>query len=431
MSAGPKPVASVPPMSLVPESTEVRVPPGEPPRYPSYRVVLHEPGSGMQLRVADVPARWLDKLFVASCSIPTNLGEYAVVEWAVRTLAEIFPDHGVGAYVVRPGEAARIVRYVPAACTSLPLGDGPPRLFAGFSAEIVVEAGEGISLHLGLAEGSFGGEASPEHDMMRRAALAVERGIESARAHEREKLAAREVSALSAHLVQTEKLASLGQLAAGIVHELNNPLTSIVAYTDVLLRKQLVVGGEPEDVERLRRIGESAARMLRFTRDLMAYARPARETHVAVSLHGVVDQALAFCEHVLDDSHGRVERLFAPEGIFVRGLPEQLTQVFVNLVTNACHALPSSNGVLWVRTRRMKDDGAAEVVVEDNGEGIPPEHIAQVFAPFFTTKAPGRGTGLGLSIVKNILENHDAHIRVEPRPGGGTRFVLQFPLVDM
>ncbi|NVL68031.1 two-component sensor histidine kinase, partial [Escherichia coli] len=103
----------------------------------------------------------------------------------------------------------------------------------------------------------------------------------------------RDLRALNSHMVQAEKLASLGQIAAGVVHELNNPLTSIVAYTDWLIRKQGMSpnGGDPDSLERLRRIGESASRILRFTRDLVAYARPSSEVPVPVSLPTVIEQA--------------------------------------------------------------------------------------------------------------------------------------------
>ncbi len=418
--------------SVAPESAEIRIPSDAPSAAPSHRVMMaDEKASGMHLRMADVPARWLDKLFLAACDLPVGQGERAVVEAIVRVLAEIFPDRGVGVCLAMRGQSAQVVRYVPPGDEDRARGVTPVRLFIGFDAELVIPVGStDTTMHLGVHEEAAARDGSPEHDLLRRAALALERGLAVARSQVRAKSAAQELRALNSHMVQAEKLASLGQLAAGIVHELNNPLTSIVAYTDVLLRKQLSGGGDPQDVERLRRIGESAGRMLRFTRDLITYARPSRETHVAVSLHAVVDQALAFCEHVLDEAHARVDRSFAQDAALVRGMPEQLAQVFVNLVTNACHAMPPEDGVLWVRTRVNDADRTVEVSVEDNGSGIAPEHMSHVFTPFFTTKGDGKGTGLGLSIVKNILDNHGADIRTEPRSGGGTRFVIMFPRVD-
>ncbi len=428
---------TVPPGSMAPESAELRV------REP-LQTRFHGPdekASGLHLRTVEVPTRWLDKLFVATCEMPVADGERAVVEAIVRVLAEIFPYRGVGVCYAPRGQAPELVRYVPAGEEGRAVGTSPTRLFPGFDAELMVPVGAtDTTLHLGVHEDAAAQDGSPEHDLLRRAALGLERGMAVARSQTRARSAAQELRALNSHMVQAEKLASLGQLAAGIVHELNNPLTSIVAYTDLLLKKQIQVQGDPQDTERLRRIGESAGRMLRFTRDLITYARPSRETHVPVSLHAVVDQALAFCEHVLDESHARVDRSFVGETTFVRGMPEQLAQVFVNLVTNACHAMPESDGLLRVATRvegppaepslGLSGMGRVIVVVEDNGAGIATEHLPHVFTPFFTTKGEGKGTGLGLSIVKNILDNHGAEVEVFSRPGGGTRFVLTFPRVD-
>jgi signal transduction histidine kinase len=161
----------------------------------------------------------------------------------------------------------------------------------------------------------------------------------------------------------------------------------------------------------------------------VAYARPSSETPVAVSVHVVIDQALAFCEHVLDEAGAELERRYATELPRVHGMPEQLAQVFVNLVTNACHAMPHGKGKLVITTRPTSEGDAVLVSVEDNGHGIEPEHMPHIFAPFFTTKTDGRGTGLGLSIVKNILDNHDAEVRAESLKPGGTRFVLRIPTI--
>jgi C4-dicarboxylate-specific signal transduction histidine kinase len=262
-----------------------------------------------------------------------------------------------------------------------------------------------------------------------RAAQVLQGGLKAARRFQQTEKNAKELRQLNSHMVQAEKLASLGQIAAGVVHELNNPLTSIVAYTDYLARKAQGRGADPDELERLRRINESAGRMLRFTRDLVTYARPSSETPVPVSLHTVLDQALAFCEHVLDEAGAKVERQYMQDLPTVTGMPEQLAQVFVNLVTNACHAMPKGQGVLIVATSRVDGKEAIRIVLEDNGHGITDDHLPQIFAPFFTTKTDGRGTGLGLSIVKNILDNHTGEIRAERANAGGTRFTLVLPTV--
>jgi len=396
----------------------------------------------------DVEAAWLDRLVVAACEMPVGDGETAVVQFMVRALGEIFPECGVGACLVpatpeAPSSSSsdlrarvsritepveqQLFKYTPEGEEQRGVGMDPTRLFPGFAFERVLDVDAGSTLHLASHDPQLADDDSPMMHVVRRAALAMGRGLGLARGHAKATSDARELRALNLHMVQAEKLASLGQIAAGVVHELNNPLTSIVAYTDWLIRKQ-GEAGDPDSLERLRRIGESASRILRFTRDLVAYARPSSEVPVPVSLHTVIEQALAFCEHVLAQHGARVERHFCEGVPPVRGMHEQLVQVFVNLFTNACHAMPPDGGKLVVTSELATDGLHLLVSVADNGHGIAAEHVAQIFAPFFTTKVDGRGTGLGLSIVKNIMDNHSAEIRAEAGPDGGARFVLLFPV---
>lgn len=390
----------------------------------------------------EVDATWLDHLVVAVCEMPVGAGEAAVVEFMVRALSEILPDHGVGAcFVPMPASLAggaqrsasahppaeqRVFKFVPEGHADRAAGVDPTRLFPGYAFERVLEVEGGTTtLHVASDDPQVEVDSSPTMHVVRRTMLALSRGLAFARAHARATADARELHALTSHMVQAEKLASLGQLAAGIVHELNNPLTSIVAYTDWLIRKQ-GPAGDPDSLERLRRIGESSSRILRFTRDLVAYARPSSEVPVPVALHTVIEQALAFCEHVIAEHGARVERSFADLLPPVRGMPEQLAQVFVNLFTNACHAMPRDGGSLAVSST-LGEDGRVVIFVDDNGHGIPSEQLGTIFTPFFTTKVDGRGTGLGLSIVRNIMDNHGAEIRADRAPSGGARFVLLFP----
>jgi signal transduction histidine kinase len=181
-------------------------------------------------------------------------------------------------------------------------------------------------------------------------------------------------------------------------------------------------------VERLRRIGESAGRILRFARDLIAYAKPSIEPPSPVVIHSVIDQALVFCEHELERAAIRVERTFASDIGPVFGVRDQLTQVFVNLFTNACHAMDPAGGTLVVRTQPDGPRQRVRVSVGDTGVGIEPENLNRVFEPFFTTKTDGRGTGLGLSIVRNIVLLHGGAVTVESEPDRGTTFVVELPI---
>ncbi len=396
-------------------------------------------------RAAEHEALWLDRLLAAACEMPVGDGESAVVRFMVGALGAIVPSFGVGACLVPPqvdsgpssstdlraraveANEPQIFRYSPEGEDQRGAGMDRARLFPGFAYERVIPVEAGSTLHLASDDARLEDDGAPILRMVRRAAVVTGHGLGLARAHTKATADARELRALNTRMVQAEKLATLGQIAAGVVHELNNPLTSIVAYTDWLIRKQQATD-DADSLERLLRIGESANRILRFTRDLVAYARPSSEVPVAVAVHTVIDKALAFCEHVLAEHHAKVERRFAEGVPLVRGMHEQLVQVFVNLFTNACHAMPREGGRLIVSSELTADRRHLVIVVADNGHGIAPEHFSQVFAPFFTTKADGRGTGLGLSIVKNIMDNHGAEIRAERGDDGGARFALSFPV---
>jgi signal transduction histidine kinase len=315
-------------------------------------------------------------------------------------------------------------------------GIDPTRIFPGLRHEHVVPVPGGTddaTLHVASEEDGLERELSPAVHLLERAAMALGSALAQAR-EIGSRLAPRIAeAAFEQRMLQADKLATFGQLAAGLVHELNNPLTSIVAYSDYLIRKAIALGPpaarvDSDDVERLRRISESANRMLRFTRDLVTYARPSSGIAAPVVLHGVIDQAVAFCEHVLSSSGVQVERRYGADVLTVRGMGEQLVQVFVNLLTNAAQAAPAREGRVVVTTSLDAAARCIVVMVEDNGTGIAAEHLARVFTPFFTTKSERNGTGLGLSIVKSIVESHQGDIRVDSAYGQGTRFVIVLPI---
>ncbi len=233
-----------------------------------------------------------------------------------------------------------------------------------------------------------------------------------------------ELDALEEQVLQAEKLASLGQLAAGVVHELNNPLTSISVYSDYLLAKYDREPAASGDVEKIRRIVDATGRMLRFTRDLVAYARPSEDAPLTVSINEVIEQSVGFCEHVLTQTSTRLIMELGDDAGEVLAVPEQLQQVFVNLVTNACQALEPGQGTVRVVTRSLGRLGVA-ILVEDDGPGIPERNRERIFEPFFSTKRDGGGTGLGLAIVRNIIHQQGGSIEVESQLGRGTRFTIR------
>jgi PAS domain S-box-containing protein len=233
------------------------------------------------------------------------------------------------------------------------------------------------------------------------------------------------VKELEKRIIHAEKLASIGQLAASVVHEINNPMTAVATYAEALLmRARLTPGSNPADQEKLKKILDSSHRILRFTRDLVSYARPAQDKPEKVQLNAVVDMAVGFCEHVVAQARVSVHREYAelPPLSAVRA---NLVQVFVNLITNACHAM-QPGGAVYLSTAKEGQD--AVVRVRDTGTGIDPKHLPRIFDPFFTTKPEGKGTGLGLSICQGIIENHGGRLTVESTVGVGTTFTVRLPL---
>jgi signal transduction histidine kinase len=231
---------------------------------------------------------------------------------------------------------------------------------------------------------------------------------------------------LERQVIQAEKLATLGQLAAGVVHELNNPLTSISVYGDYLVRLLERVG-EKGDVDKANKIVEGAARIQKLTRDLMNYARPSGE-YEWVSVNEVVRQALVFCEHIVRRGEAEVTLALADELPKIQAIRAQLHQVLINLITNAIHSLPAAGGHVTLATELVDGGRAVQVRVADSGVGIRTLDRDHVFEPFFTTKKDGKGTGLGLSIVKNIVEGHGGTVRFDSEVGQGTTFVITLPI---
>jgi signal transduction histidine kinase len=388
---------------------------------------------------AIIPAGLLDRLLIAVLDFPVLEGERALVEAAVDAFAAIVPNCAVGiCFVAEPDSPAReqfVIKRLPEGSPEVPAGVDPTRVFPGLAREYVVPISNGwpgSTLHVASDEDDLDRATSTTVHLVDRAAMALGRALDMARAYVARGRAS-DPRALEQRLLQADKLANFGQIAAGVVHELNNPLTSIVAYSDYLIRKNTtgLVAADADDLERLKRISESATRMLRFTRDLVSYARPSSGVAAPVVVHHVIDQAIAFCEHVLSAAAVRVERRYGAGVLTVHAVSEQLVQVFVNLLTNASHAAPARDGRVIVTTELVEPnagDKRVTIGVEDNGSGIAPEHLPHVFVPFFTTKRQMQGTGLGLSIVKSILETHGGAIQVESERGRGTRFVIELPV---
>lgn len=229
---------------------------------------------------------------------------------------------------------------------------------------------------------------------------------------------------LQAHLVQTEKMGAVGSLIAGVAHELNNPLSAVIGLAEHFLTLPLGL----EEKQDLGILHKSAMRCKDIVEGLLLFVRKGEPVRERLSLNFVVQSTLSLVEYRMvkgEDIELHVD--LDPARPSVAGAFQQLQQVFVNLISNACHALSGRPfpRVLRVRTR-VREDGCV-LEVEDNGPGVPPGRRAEVFEPFVTTKPVGQGTGLGLSISKQLIEEHGGRMRCEEGPEGGARFVVEFP----
>jgi PAS domain S-box-containing protein len=229
---------------------------------------------------------------------------------------------------------------------------------------------------------------------------------------------------LEEQLQISEKMASIGLLAAGVAHEVNTPLTGISSFTQMLLE-----GADPADPKTvlLEKIERQTFRAAKIVNGLLNLSRPgtASNERVDVDLNAVITDVFSLLEHQFEVGSIKVRRELAPMMVPVLGIEHQLQQVFLNLFLNARDAMPSG-GWLSVTTRLEADRVVAEIA--DTGSGIPSEQIARIYDPFFTTKAIGRGTGLGLSITYGIVREHDGTILCDSAVGQGTRFTMALPL---
>jgi two-component system NtrC family sensor kinase len=230
---------------------------------------------------------------------------------------------------------------------------------------------------------------------------------------------------LQEQLIQSEKMSAIGQLIAGVAHDLNNPLASVVGFSDFLAEAGEIPPSLQEPLQVIRQEAERAATIVK---NLLSFARSQEGERVRQPVKPLLESTLGLLRNQLM-AH-KVEATLEVEP----GLPEvevnanQIKQVFVNLINNAAQAIASDapSGRIWIAAKRVRDGLA--VSVTDSGPGISDELAARVFEPFFTTKPEGQGTGLGLSICQGIMKEHGGRITLETRPGAGATFTVELPL---
>ena len=228
---------------------------------------------------------------------------------------------------------------------------------------------------------------------------------------------------LEANLIQNEKLAAVGQLAAGVAHEINNPLSAVIANAQIL-RTELDPQN-PDIIESLDLIELAGMRASQVVRNLLGFARKEQFEFALTDLNETLSGSLSLIQHELVSRSISLFTDLGEELPRIHASREALQGVWINLVMNAIDAVEGEGGEIRITTRYQGSE--FRVAIQDNGKGIPPERISRIFEPFYTTKEAGHGTGLGLSVCHRIIKQHGGHIQVESNPGVGTKFVIVLP----
>lgn len=242
----------------------------------------------------------------------------------------------------------------------------------------------------------------------------------------------REKEILDKQLIQSSKLASIGEFSAGVAHEINNPLAVIDVESgwirDILRRDKFKNLEEREEIsDSLREIATQVNRCKEITHKLLSFARRMESVIKDVDMNELLDEVISMREHEASLSNITFIKDYQPDLPRVHSDPSLLRQVFLNLINNAIDAI-QKGGEIRVSTQKREDQETVTVRVTDTGMGIPQENLAKIFDPFFTTKPPGKGTGLGLSICHGIIEKLGGTIGVTSRVGKGTTFAVELPL---
>jgi len=241
----------------------------------------------------------------------------------------------------------------------------------------------------------------------------------------RERLSVRnKLEEAQSQLVQAEKMASLGQLAAGVAHEINNPLTGILMYGNLLKEK---LKGDPLLQDSLDYILEDADRCRDIVKNLLAYSRQSSASRERFSMNTLIDESFALIRDQKLFINMTVRKFLAGDSLPVKADRRKMSQVVINLIMNALDAM-EGKGVLTMRTYQEDENKMACLEISDNGSGIPKENLTRIFDPFFTTKEIGKGTGLGLSTAYGIVKDNKGEISVKETGPEGTTFLVKLPL---
>jgi PAS domain S-box-containing protein len=228
---------------------------------------------------------------------------------------------------------------------------------------------------------------------------------------------------LEQQVVQSERLAAMGAMIGGVAHELNNPLTAILGVSELMQDKVT----DESSLKQLGMLQQQARRAAEIVKDLTYFSRPPAPGKSGINLSEVVDRTLTLYAYSLRKNNITVDFLREPGLPYAQGDPQQLMQVFLNLIVNAEQAIREGRAGGTLRIRLGKSASSVWASFQDDGTGIPPENLPLIFDPFYTTKRPGRGTGLGLSICKSVMKEHNGNVEAANAPGGGAVFTVTLP----
>ncbi len=236
----------------------------------------------------------------------------------------------------------------------------------------------------------------------------------------------KELTEMQAHLIQSEKLASLGKLAAGIAHEINNPLGGVLIYSHLLLED---TDKNSPHYENLKKIVKETSRCKDIVKGLLEFARPKEPEMSLVNINEIVERSLSIMERQALFQNIKIKKSYVSNLPKIVADSAQLQQVFMNVIINAAEAM-EGNGILALSTSLSRDGTCIEVKFSDTGHGIMEEDKKRLFEPFFTTKEVGKGTGLGLAISYSIIQKHHGTIEVKSELGKGSTFTVKLPLME-
>jgi len=255
--------------------------------------------------------------------------------------------------------------------------------------------------------------------------------VDNANMHKNIKEAYQDLKEVQEQIVWTEKLASLGKLAATIAHEINNPLAGVLNYIRLIIKqlsRNRFSHEKLEDISRYLKIMESeTARCGEIVKDLLAFSRRTKITMESNSIEDIINKTLNLISHELEMKELQLKKNIAPNLPKVKCDFKQIQQVLLNLMYNASEAMPSGGTLTITANRANGAKALLEVAISDTGCGISEKDMENIFEPFFTTKEEGKGVGLGLSVVYGIIARHNGTIAVESEPGKGSTFTIRLP----